>query len=105
MFYKINYTLKIKPLDPKPPIPSYSCRLLTADLKVGMVVRNGKADDGCIYTVLGPPCFLPTEGWLKVLAAFPGIVPLETNISLGDFGCQPYRSGVWNTTNWLREVK
>lgn len=83
---------------PKPPFPQ---GLRTADLKRGMVVTNGDGRTGFIYTILEAP----SPKWVKVLRALAGHTPLEQKISLGDHGCQPYASGVWNQYSWLREVK
>ncbi len=72
--------------------------LKTHELRVGMIVRNGKHSTGFVFTILEEP----GETWVKVLRH--ATEPWETNISLADFGCQPYKNGKWNPVNWLVEV-
>ena len=104
MFQRVPYVFLGK-LEPPKTAGSYRERLLTKDLKVGMVVRNGRRAiyPGSVYTILETPT--AGDKWLKVLVAYPGYKPREDTISLGDYSCQPYKSGVWNKKNWLREVK
>lgn len=85
-----------KPRDESP----FPKGLRTEDLKVGMVVRKGNVD-GFIYTILKQP----GDVWVWVLRATPDRTARETYVSLADLGCQPYESGAWNHSNWLREVK
>ena len=80
----------------KPKKPPQGLR--TADLKIGMVVTPGN-NDGPTYTILE----IGSE-WLKVLRAYVGHTPRETEINLADHGCQLYKHGLWNQTNWLRRV-
>jgi len=89
----------VKRAAPSPPFPQ---GLRTRDLKVGMVVRKGNiGKGGYIYTIIESP----GSEKVKVLRACPGYIPKEDTFYLGDHGCQPYKSGVWNKTNWLREVR
>ena len=85
---------------PKTTESPFTQGLRTSDLEVGMVVTEGNRK-GSIYTILEEP----SGEWLKVLSAYRGDKPREKVISLTDRSCQPYENGVWNKTNWLREVK
>lgn len=82
-----------------PPFPQ---ALRTHQLKKGMVVRDGNTNSGPIYVITEDP---GDQIWLQVLSTRPGGEPIPTKISLRDHGCQPYDSGRWNPTWWLREVK
>jgi len=77
----------------KPPFPN---TLRTADLHKGMLVEDNR---GSRYVIME----LGNEK-MKVLTFHKGFV-WETERYYSDSGCQPYRSGKWNETNWLHEVK
>ena len=70
--------------------------LRTEDLEVGMLVVD---NCGSRYVILG----LGPEK-MKGLSFHRGFV-WETERYYPDSGCQPYSSGKWSSSNWLKEVK
>ena len=76
--------------------------LRTADLHTGMLVVDNR---GSYMVILEEP----SAKKVQVLHFGKGIGygghAYETEDFLSDRGCQPYDSGKWNETNWLKEVK
>ena len=70
--------------------------LRTKDLEKGMLVEDNHHSRYVILE-LGPKK-------MKVLSFHKGFV-WETECYYSDRGCEPYSSGIWNQSNWLREVK
>ncbi len=81
----------------EPPFPQ---GLRTKDLKVGMLVTAGNRcpDNNFFYVILDEP----GEASVRILK---GYKTQKYDISLANRGCQPYKNGKWDQSNWLKEVK
>ena len=71
--------------------------LKTENLKAGMLVENNYGARQVILELLD-------DRWMEVLLLDKGAV-VELQESFADNGCQPYKDGRWNQSNWLREVR
>jgi len=77
-------------------VPPFPNTLRTEDLEVGMLVEN---NHGSRHVILEEP----GDKWFSLLFFRKGYV-CKRQESLADNGCQPYPGGMWNRSNWLREV-
>ena len=92
-----SLVIKVTEENPSSPFPQ---GLRAKDLKVGMVVTLGNCE-GQIYTLLKPP----EDRYIMTSVTGKGhLRPLQRLICLAFLGCQPYKNGKWNQSNWLREV-